>query len=170
MKIKVVLLLVCTALIGANIACGDTGTSGLPGANAVITATPLSTETTVVYAQAIDGIVFAGKVESPNTGEWTNDRLVLLFLKSKEIARAVTSTSEWDANFYNGTLSARVDNGLGIADGLFILRIPNTYELNILNLGVSPSESPFVQVYDQGIGGMWHPYGLAAWMNPVMEG
>lgn len=102
-------------------------------------------------------IVFAGKVVDPNSGEWANNRLVLLFLKSKEIARDVTSTREYDA-MTSETNSRRVDGGLGIADGIFVLHIQNTYEL------LSPESSfTLIQLNE-------NDNALATWADPLNEG
>lgn len=114
-----------------------------------------------------ESIIFAGKVVNPNNGNWENNRLVVLFLNSKEIARAVTFTGEntyqihkyyIDPNNnsigYGGMIGwvdkyvGRADDGLGIADGIFIISVLNTYELNLENLGVPPEQASFVQVQD----------------------
>jgi len=116
-----------------------------------------------------DGIVFAGKVINPNTGEWTNGRLVLLFLQSKEINRVITSTGEYDARILPSQ-QERLDGGLGVTDGLFILRITNTYKLSLENAGIPAENMPFVLVYDTNIGGWTHADGLAAWIDPFYEG
>lgn len=153
MRSRAAILFVVVTLLIATLACGEGGTA-------------VPTEDGI-YDGAYDGLVFAGKAVNSNTGEWVNGRLVLLFVKSEEIARAVTDVGQY------GSLSAggsRLDGGLGIVDGFFVLRIPNTYGLSATNLGVPLAESPFVQVYDTEIGGWMHPYGLAAWLDPVAEG
>jgi hypothetical protein len=105
-----------------------------------------------------DGITFAGKVVNQNTGAWENDRLVLLFYKSKEIARAVTSTGE-----YRGVSQGiRIDNNLGIFDGLFVIHIPNTYELSTNNFDLSATS--FVQASEGS-----YIY-LMSWVDPFYEG
>lgn len=61
-------------------------------------------------------IVFAGKVVNPNNGEWTNNRLVLVFLNSKEIARTTTSTMDYTATtralFFDPNLYSDSDDDL----------------------------------------------------------
>ena len=133
-------------------------------------------------------IVIAGKVVNPNTGEWTNNRLVVVFLKSKEITRAITSTMEYAASkvtkfidpnekvdvvncSMNGTscglhtIAVRLDGDLGISDGIFVLHISNTYELNLENLGMPVDETPFVQIAeDDG------QDRFGAWIDPFNEG
>jgi hypothetical protein len=136
--------------------------------------------------------VFAGKVVNLKNGEWTNNRLVLAFLNSKEVARATTATMEYNAtivryyinpneitdpafeylNGYKQGITSenkgRLDNNLKIADGLFVLRIPNKYELNLSNLGMPLSEAPFVQILEgNGLDGKNR---LAVWIDPFNEG
>jgi len=134
------------------------------------TAQASSTEGQIwTYNQTIDGLVFAGKIVNPNTNAWENNHLVLLFLQSKEIARMVTSTGKYDATLASDR-QKRLDGGLGVIDGLFIIRIPNTYELLPNNLGIPIEESQFVVSYDDQIGGWNHPNGLATWLDPLYEG
>jgi hypothetical protein len=73
-----------------------------------------------------DEIVFGGKVVNSSTGEWPNNRLILLFLKSKEIHRTLSATGE-----FTGVLSRGEPTqvAFGVVDGLFLLRAPNIYEL-----------------------------------------
>lgn len=73
-----------------------------------------------------ENIVFGGKVVNSETGEWNNDRLVLLFLKSKEVARSITSMGE-----FTGTIvkDEPTQTPFGVVDGLFLLQAPNTYKL-----------------------------------------
>jgi hypothetical protein len=68
---------------------------------------------------AAPSITFAGRVVNTVSGVWPNDRLVLIFLNRDEIARAVTSTGKYDPS------------GLGVHDGLFVIDVPNTYELRL---------------------------------------
>ena len=134
MKNKLSLISVCVVIFIALISCGE-----------------------------INEIVFAGKVISPNTGEWVNDRLVVLFLKSKEIAREITHTGEYAATIVGE--NTRLDKGLGVIDGLFTLRVPNTYKLDPNNIGTPASESKFIKV--TGTGDFTN---LAAWMDSIKEG
>ncbi|MFL5627374.1 MAG: hypothetical protein ACJ788_17500 [Ktedonobacteraceae bacterium] len=62
-------------------------------------------------------IVFAGKIVNSTTREWPNNRLVLVFLKGKEVGRAVT------------TVGAFSESNRGTHDGLFIIRVRNIYRL-----------------------------------------
>jgi hypothetical protein len=119
----------------------------------------------------MEELIFVGKVVSPHTGKWLNNRLVLLFLQSKEIDRYTTSTGEFDGIVLPAQ-NERLDGGLGVVDGLFIFRIPNTYKLRIDNLGISPNEVPFKQVRDFAVYNLSSGYheGLAAWIDPLYEG
>jgi hypothetical protein len=60
---------------------------------------------------------FAGKAINKDTGEWPNNRLVLVFLKGKEIGRAITARGDFPAS------------GLGVTDGLFVVEVENAYGL-----------------------------------------
>lgn len=67
-------------------------------------------------------IIFAGKAENVVTGEWPNNRLVILFLNGKEISRTETIKGEFPESNENTN------------DGLFVLRIDNSYNLTINDL------------------------------------
>lgn len=62
-------------------------------------------------------LVFAGQVEDEN-GRWLNNRVVVLFKNGAEVSRATTHLQE----------SAFSNNGP--MDGVFELKIPNTYKLS----------------------------------------
>lgn len=64
-----------------------------------------------------DKIVFAGKVVNRATGEWPNNRLVLVFLRGKEVGRGISATGE--------PYRAK----LGVIDGLFAIGVDNEYRL-----------------------------------------
>src|SRR5690349_3525965 len=61
-------------------------------------------------------VIFAGKIVNDKTGEWSNNRLVLVYLKGKEIGRDTSKTSEFITD-------------LGMLDGVFVVPITNTYKL-----------------------------------------
>lgn len=63
-------------------------------------------------------IIFAGKVVNDKTGEWPNDRLILAYLKGKEVGRDLSKTSEFIRS-------------LGVLDGGFAIPISNTYQLRL---------------------------------------
>lgn len=64
-------------------------------------------------------LVFAGKVVNVVTGDWPNDRLILLFLNGEEIARTKSTKTEFP------------ESNEGIQDGSFILQTANSYNLRI---------------------------------------
>jgi hypothetical protein len=65
-------------------------------------------------------VVFAGQVEDEN-GRWLNNYVIVLFKNGVEIARTISRLQE-------SALTAS-----GPMDGVFVLRIPNEYELDISN-------------------------------------
>lgn len=60
---------------------------------------------------------FAGKAVNASTGEWPSNRLVLAYLKGREVGRGVTTSREFEPT------------GLPIVDGVFVVEVPNQYEL-----------------------------------------
>jgi hypothetical protein len=71
----------------------------------------------------ISNFIISGKVVNSTTGEWTNDRLVLLFLHNKEVSRATTSIGQ-------SPFSQE-----GTHDGLFTLYADNPYGIKMDELG-----------------------------------
>jgi hypothetical protein len=71
----------------------------------------------------VQRIIFSGKIVNSQTGEWLNNRLVLVFLHGKEVGRSISALGEF------------LQSGQGIHDGLFVADIENAYGLtiNILN-------------------------------------
>lgn len=69
-----------------------------------------------------DELIFAGRVVNEGTGEWPNNRLVLIFVRDKEVARGLTALGEF------------VNSGQGVHDGLYAIRVPNTYKLSMQEL------------------------------------
>lgn len=173
--------LIILAILISILACGDGGSSEAPLVTVTIGAAftaPASEASPAVEASQTaipmyntnnEELIFAGKVVNPDTGEWPNDRLVLLFLKTQEIARTVTSTGEFDA-IKRGIVFESVNGGLGVIDGLFVFHIPNTYKLTILSLGIDPREQPFVEAYYLPGGIFSSTDVLAAWFDPFYEG
>lgn len=62
-------------------------------------------------------IIFSGKVVDHVTGQWPNDRLVVLFLNGKEVSRTKSELGEF------------IYSGEGKHDGLFVITVNNTYDL-----------------------------------------
>lgn len=117
-----------------------------------------------------NGLLFAGQVVNPETGEWLNDRLVLIFLKDKEISRTVTSALNYQVGLppYNQDGSSNSYTGTkGVVDGIFYLSVPNTYELTFSDLTAESYEFPFFEgrkVFDKSTYDV-----LATWMSPLNE-
>lgn len=145
MKKHIRTVLICVLLSFALFACSDEGMRAMATASSA-------------YEYA--GFTFAGKVVNPNTGAWENERLVLLFFKSKEIGRSVTSTGEYTGVYYRQ--GRRVDGDTGIIDGLFVIHFPNTYEL--ANYNFDFSKTSFIEAYENP--GIY----LTSWLDPFYEG
>jgi len=121
------------------------------------------------YFTSVDYLLFAGKVVNENTGEWANNRLVILFLKNNEVARAITSTR---AYYIGKPKNKGLMGSNGVTDGVFYTVVPNTYQLTLNTLGIPPSELPLYE-------GIYYPDGknansgrnaLASWLDPIYEG
>lgn len=99
-------------------------------------------------------ITLAGRVVNTETGEWLNERLVLVYLKGNEIARMVTQTGKYDP-------SRR-----GVHDGLFVINVPNTYELSYADLRNAADSPPdtFFGITD------YPSYAYYHWFDSFSEG
>lgn len=160
-----------TLLILATVACNMS-------ANTPPTPTPQPTPTAqptpiIQYFENPYCLVFAGKVINKDTGEWTNNRLILLFLKGKEIARTTTFLSQRQIglpplSFWGNAETFTGSNG--IEDGLFALSAYNTYQLTISTLGVPPQELSFFEGSYSDTYGTGCAEGLVSWVNPFYEG
>lgn len=149
-------------LVVMSLACGI----GTPVPTPIPTPTPTSVPVVQLYSYVYN-LVFAGKVVNKDSGEWPNDRLVLLFLKGREIGRTISSTGEFTATISTneGWLggSASANGNIGIVDGMFILSAPNTYELTISSLGIDPTKLGFFEANYNGTA-------LISWLDPFYEG
>lgn len=95
------------------------------------------------YQSAAPGeIIFEGKVINSTTRERLNDRLVLLFLRSSELARFASITGSDDLTHIFGY--DYISGDTGITDGFFNITVPNTYELSLEGMGLAPDEQLFV--------------------------
>jgi len=104
-----------------------------------------------------DRLIFAGKVVNKATGKWPDDRLVLLFLEGKEIARSITARGEFP------------QSNQGVHDGLFTIEINNDYRLTVDTLNSTQDQGI---VFDKGSKGSWaEGYTFAyQWINYLAEG
>ncbi|MEK6751630.1 MAG: hypothetical protein AABZ00_05130 [Chloroflexota bacterium] len=89
---------------------------------------------------AVSQMTFTGKVVNSQTGEWPNNRLVLVFFKNVEIGRDTTKT---------GTTKTE-----GVVDGAFSIAIPNTYQLTVEQLNESGTKFETDE-----FGGIFHWFG-----------
>lgn len=78
-------------------------------------------------------LTIAGRVVNTRSAEWLNDRLVLVYLKEKEIGRAISQTGEYPLS------------GQGVHDGLFVVNVPNTYKLGLLDLNGPSTEERAIE-------------------------
>jgi hypothetical protein len=116
----------------------------------------------------VSQFLFSGKVVNKNTGAWENDRLVLLFLKGKEIARGVSQTME--LKIYSQPESPDIWKGSeGVMDGIFYIIAPNTYKLTLTSLGV-PAEDLNLFNGSHVAQDKESDQALATWMDPFYEG
>ncbi|NKQ34509.1 MAG: hypothetical protein HF973_02715 [Chloroflexi bacterium] len=77
-------------------------------------------------------IAFAGRVTDAKTGKWRNDYLVIVFLNGKEVGRKVSHLGKFK---YSGE---------GVHDGLFDVRLANTYELTVADDFTYKSGQPLI--------------------------
>jgi hypothetical protein len=119
-------------------------------------------------------LLFAGKVINKNTGEWVNNRLILLFLKNQEVARTTTKTGEFPISLPERAKPQVGSNG--VEDGLFAVFAPNIYRLTISTLGVPSQElSLFEGRHHESRSfstcpGHSSPLSLVSWIDPFYEG
>jgi hypothetical protein len=139
-------ILAISMIMLAMIACGGsdkvTPTTQLPAETAVPTVveaaervTPIATADDFVPTY----IVLGGKVVNSRTGEWPDNRLVLLFLKGKEIGRDTTSM-RISLPVSNGGIIRRgqfPDSEQGIVDGVFVIVAPNPYQITLSQLNAT---------------------------------
>lgn len=158
-------------LILATVACGiGTSIPPTPTQPPEPTPTPLTQ-----YFDQVNCFGFGGKVINKDTGEWVNNRLVLLFFKGYEISRTTTSTDKIEIgmpplDFWGNPSYTKGSNG--IEDGLFSVSAPNSYALTLTTLGVSPEE---LSLFEGGFyGGYYSPIScgtsLVSWIYPFYEG
>lgn len=104
-----------------------------------------------------DEIAFIGRLLNSKADNYPNNRLVLLFLQSTEIARGTTSTS--------GILSWYSS---GVSDGIFVLHSPNTYQLSKEDFPIEFYIEPPLKFPDYNA---WtSPLFLYTWIDNYEEG
>ncbi len=104
-----------------------------------------------------DYIVIAGKITDPTSGKWLNNYTVIPYLNGEELSnpqnRAISRTGKY------------APSGEGVHDGLFVLYIPNQYELTAGHDFISGNDQIVkMQYVDGGLTGASHLY---VWMREV---
>lgn len=163
------------SLILSTLACILTSTSSAPNTTSEVTSIP-------EYFESVDCLSFGGKVINKDTGNWVNNRLILLFLKGDEIARTTTSMREirvvvpileggspWA---FEGESVANIKGNYSVEDGLFLVSAPNLYKLTISTLGTSSEESSFFEgkIYPSDLDEKECSHVLISWLYPFYEG
>lgn len=153
------------------------GTAFLVGDNAHDVSTPTQIPEYLTgdwnKEQLATELTFTGKVVNRETGKWLNDRLVLIFLEGRELARTKTSTIEIKIETppFRVIGKGEEKGSNGVSDGLFFISVPNTYKLTISTLGVPPHQlSIFEGRHNIDNKFLGQRNALVAWMDPFYEG
>lgn len=101
-------------------------------------------------------IVFAGKVVDEETEEWLNDYLAIAFLNGQEIGRG------------HSALGKFAQSREGVHDGLFTVRVPNTYELTTGHHFTQRGNHSFTMLAGQGM--MGNTAYLYHWFDQLSPG
>ena len=106
-------------------------------------------------------IVFAGKITNPVNGQWENDYTVIPYLNNKEISnpqnRAISRIGK-----YHGS-------GEGVHDGLFVVYIPNIYELTAEHDFIN-ADGELVEMHYAHNGGFSTNGDLYVWLREMNPG
>lgn len=104
--------------------------------------------------KAVPSIVFAGKVVNPATGEWPNNRLVILYLNGQEIGKVRTQRGEYQPA------------ETGIEDGLFAIAADNPYQLSQESLDENRKDDPRFRYASAS----WSKNFAYLWIDEIGEG
>lgn len=132
------LVLAVAMIVLASLACGGSSSTTpvtQPSGSTAVEAADRATPTAAKDDFVPGAIVLAGKVVNSRTGEWPNDRLVLLFLKGQEVGRDTTSMRD---------VAPITDQG--IMDGVFAVSAPNAYGVGLSQLDESGTSFTRFQV------------------------
>lgn len=105
----------------------------------------------IIRSTATENITFSGKVVNPSTGDWNNNRLIIVFKNSKEVARTTSAQGEFSGN------------GQGIIDGLFVVKVPNEYRLTLKELPNFSMRRASEEFWNPGMT-------IYSWVPEVQEG
>ncbi len=139
----ILFLLILTALI----ACTETQEDALIDA-----ATKVSVELDEVLVTA-QQLAFAGKVTHPQSGQWLNDYVAIVYKDGEEVGRDVSKLGEFP------------ESGEGKHDGLFFIKIDNAYDLTAADLVPPHPDMTFQD--SQGVVGVRYIY---TWINNASPG
>ncbi len=98
-------------------------------------------------------IAFAGKVTSPVNNQWLNDYVAIVYKDGEEVGRAVSKLGEFP------------ENDEGVVDGLFFIKIENSYELTTADL--VPPEPNLAFQEGKGLVGVKYIY---SWLDEAAPG
>jgi hypothetical protein len=120
--------------------------------------------------EKVDNIVFSGRVSNTESSEWLNERLVIIFLKDKEVGRSVTAIGEFPGDETYAAWNKPTGSD-GITDGIFIITVPNTYGLTQKIMNKENSGVDF-KYADKFYGWrLWVEYNLiSGWVGEIPEG
>lgn len=133
------------------------------------------------YFNDVSCLSFGGKVVNEDTGEWVNNRLILVFFKGNEIARTTSLMRELiiakppfqDEGWASAPSFVDKVSSNGIEDGLFLVSVPNIYGLTLSTLGIPPEETLFFEGNTYLSNADWESECgnvLVSWLYPIYEG
>jgi hypothetical protein len=143
---RTITILACLGFI-TLIACTPTQEDALIDA-----ATKVSSEIDEVLVNAPQ-LAFAGKVTSPDGSRWLNDYLAIVYKDGEEVGRSISKLAEFP------------ESGEGKHDGLFFVKIENTYDLTAVDLIPPAPELAFQDA--PGVVGIKYIY---SWLGEVPPG
>lgn len=115
-------------------------------------ATKVSSEIDDVLVNAPQ-IALAGKVTSPDGSRWLNDYLAIVYKDGEEVGRSISKLAEFP------------ESGEGKHDGLFFIKLDNTYDLTAVDLIPPAPELAFQDA--PGVVGVKYIY---SWLGEVQPG
>ncbi len=141
-------------VVGAN----ETTSSNFGGAvafftiiGAIIGSAAFGLSYWIIRSTATQNIMFVGKVVNPSTGDWNNNRLIIVFKNNKEVARTTSAQGEFSGNRQ------------GIIDGLFVVKVPNEYRLTLKELPNFSMRRASEEFWNPGMT-------IYSWVPEVQEG
>ena len=146
-KSQQVLFILFLSAFTALFACTETQEGALIDA-----ATKVSVELDEALVTAPQ-LAFAGKVTHPESGQWLNDYVAIVYKDGEEVGRDVSKLGEFP------------ESGQGKHDGLFVVKVDNDYDLTAVDL--VPPQPDMVFQDGRGVVGVKYIY---AWVNNAPPG